>query len=291
MTSTPIRASARAAQTSPAAHAAQPPRPARRPGRWIRENIVTFFGILALLYLFVPIFVVVLFSFNAPTGRFNYTWVRFSTSAWTDPCGISGMCDSLLVSLKIGFFATIVATILGTLAAFGMARHRFRGKAVANLLVFLPMATPEVVAGSSLLTLFINLGVPLGQTTIFIAHVMFCVSFVIVTVKSRLAGMDPRLEQAAMDLYANRIQTFTKVTWPLVLPGIVSGALLSFSLSFDDFIITNFNAGQTVTFPMYVWGAYQRALPVQINVIGTAMLLVALILVVVGRLMSRLRAR
>ncbi len=272
-------------------HRPTTPRQHSGAGRWIREHLVTMFGILALIYLFVPIFVVVLFSFNDPTGRFNYTWVRFSFSAWADPCGISGMCDALLVSLKIGVLATIVATILGTLAAFAMARHRFRGRAVANLLVFLPMATPEVVAGSSLLTLFINLGMPLGQTTIFIAHVMFCVSFVIVTVKARLAGMDPRLEQAAMDLYANRVQTFTKVTWPLVLPGIVSGAMLSFSLSFDDFIITNFNAGQTVTFPMFVWGAYQRALPVQINVVGTAMLLVALILVVLGRLIGKLRAR
>ena len=263
----------------------------RSAGRWIREHLVAFFGILALIYLFVPIFVVVLFSFNDPTGRFNYTWVRFSTSAWADPCGVSGICDSLLISLKIGVLATVVATILGTLAAFGMARHRFRGKAVANLLIFLPMATPEVVAGSSLLTLFVNLGFPLGQMTIFIAHVMFCISFVVVTVKSRLAGMDPRLEQAAMDLYANRFATFAKVTWPLVLPGIVSAALLSFSLSFDDFIITNFNAGQTVTFPMFVWGAYQRALPVQINVIGTAMLAVSLVLVLVGRLIARLRAR
>jgi spermidine/putrescine transport system permease protein len=263
----------------------------RTAGRWARENLVTFFGVLALIYLFVPIFVVVLFSFNDPTGRFNYTWVRFSTQAWTDPCGASGICDSLLISLKIGLLATIAATVLGTFAAFGMARHRFRGRAVANLLIFLPMATPEVVAGSSLLTLFINLGFPLGQLTIFIAHVMFCVSFVVVTVKSRLAGMDPRLEQAAMDLYANRFQTFVKVTWPLVLPGIVSAALLSFSLSFDDFIITNFNAGQTVTFPMYVWGAYQRALPVQINVIGTGMLMVSLILVGIGRLVSRLRVR
>lgn len=265
--------------------------PRRRVGRFLRENVVTFFGLLALLYLFVPIFVVVMFSFNKPTGRFNYTWVRFSTDAWTNPCGVGGICESLLISLKIGALATLAATILGTFAAFAMARHRFKGKAVANLLIFLPMATPEVVAGSSLLTLFINLGMPLGQTTIFIAHVMFCVSFVIVTVKARLAGMDPRLEQAAMDLYANRVQTFVKVTWPLVLPGIVSGAMLSFSLSFDDFIITNFNAGQTVTFPMYVWGAYQRALPPQVNVIGTAMLLVALVLVIIGRLASKLRAK
>ncbi|MEO7126764.1 MAG: ABC transporter permease [Nakamurella sp.] len=260
-------------------------------GRWVREHLVAFFGILALVYLFVPIFVVVLFSFNNPTGRFNYTWVGFTLKAWADPCGVSGICDSLLISLKIGVLATLAATILGTFAAFAMARYRFRGKAIANILIFLPMATPEVVAGSSLLTLFINLGMPLGQTTIFIAHVMFCVSFVIVTVKARLASMDPKLEQAAMDLYANRYQTFIKITFPLVLPGIVSGALLSFSLSFDDFIITNFNAGQTVTFPMYVWGAYQRALPVQINVIGTAMLLVALVLVIIGRLAAKLRAR
>lgn len=268
-----------------------PPATRRSVGRFIRENLVTFFGVLALLYLFVPIFVVVMFSFNKPNGRFNYTWVRFSLDAWKDPCGVSNLCNSLGVSLKIGVLATLAATVLGTLAAFAMARHRFRGKAVANLFIFLPMATPEVVAGSSLLTLFINLGMPLGQVTIFIAHVMFCVSFVIVTVKARLAGMDPRLEQAAMDLYANRVQTFVKVTWPLVLPGIVSGAMLSFSLSFDDFIITNFNAGQTVTFPMFVWGAYQRALPPQINVIGTAMLLVALVLVLIGRFAAKLRAR
>jgi len=263
--------------------------PARRHGGWIRDHLVIFLGVLGLIYLFIPIFVVVLFSFNSPTGRYNYTWVRFSLDAWSSPCDVSGMCESLLVSLKIGLLATLVATILGTMAAFGLARHRFRGRSVVNLLIFLPMATPEVVAGSSLLTLFINIGVPLGQLTIFIAHVMFCISFVIVTVKSRLAGMDPRLEQAAMDLYANRFQTFSRVTLPLVLPGIISAALLSFSLSFDDFIITNFNAGSTVTFPMFVWGAYQRALPVQINVIGTAMLLISLVLVGIGGLLSKKR--
>ena len=274
----------------------RPPRPGpgptrARPGRWIREHLITAIGILALLYLFVPIFVVVLFSFNQPTGRFNYTWVRFSTDAWAHPCDAAGICPALLISLRIGVLATLVATVLGTLAAFALGRHRFRGRAVANLLVFLPMATPEVVAGSSLLTLFINIGVPLGTLTIFIAHVMFCVSFVIVTVKARLAGMDPRLEQAAMDLYANRVQTFLRVTLPLVFPGIVAAALLSFSLSFDDFIITNFNAGSTVTFPMYVWGAYQRALPVQVNVIGTAMLGITLLLVGLGWALTRRGAR
>ena len=187
------------------------------------------------------------------------------------------MCDALGRSLKIGLLATVVATMLGTMVAFALARHRFRGRAATNLLIFLPMATPEVVMGASLLALFVNAR-PRGQLgfwTIVIAHMMFCLSFVVVTVKARLAGMDPTLEQAAMDLYANESQTFWRVTLPLVFPGILGAALLSFSLSFDDFIITNFNAGNTTTFPMYVWGAAQRGIPLQVNVIGTAMFVVS----------------
>ena len=181
----------------------------------------------------------------------------------------------MVTSLKIGLLATGLATLLGTLMAFAMVRHHFRGRSTANVLIFLPMASPEIVLGSSLLALFVNAGFAgqLGFWTIFIAHVMFCLSFVVITVKARLAGLDPRLEQAAEDLYANEWQTFWRVTFPLVLPGIVSAALLSFSLSFDDFIITNLNSGQTVTFPMYVWGAAQRGIPMQINVIGTLMFL------------------
>jgi spermidine/putrescine transport system permease protein len=164
---------------------------------------------------------------------------------------------------------------------------------MANLFIFLPMATPEIVMGSSLLALFVNAGLAgkLGFWTIFVAHVMFCLSFVVVTVKARLAGMDPRLEQAAMDLYANEWQTFWRVTFPLVFPGILSAALLSFSLSFDDFIITNLNAGQTVTFPMFVWGAAQRGVPMQVNVIGTVMFLIAITLVLGGELNNRRQAR
>ena len=174
-----------------------------------------------------------------------------------------------------------------------MARHRFRGRSSANLLVFLPMATPEVVMGSSLLTLFVSLQVPLGATTILLAHVMFCLSFVVVTVKARIAGLDPRLEQAAMDLYADERQTFLRVTLPLVAPGIGAAALLAFALSFDDYIITNFNASaSSITFPMYVWGAAARGTPVQINVVGTVMFVLALAVVAVGQLLSaRRRAR
>lgn len=260
------------------------------PITWLREHVIQIAAFLAFEYLLLPNVVVVLFSFNNPTGRFNYAWVRFSTAAWTNICGAPNMCESLRLSLKIGFLATVGATVLGTLMAFALGRHRFRGRSGTNLLVFMPMATPEVVMGSSLLTLFISLKVPLGQTAILIAHIMFCVSFVVVTVKARIAGLDPRLEQAAADLYANEMQTFRRVTFPLVAPGIAAGALLAFSLSFDDYIVTNFNATtNSVTFPMFVWGAAQRGTPVQINVIGTLMFVAALAVVAGAQLLGRRR--
>ena len=269
-------------------------RPARRPGRagrWLRDHLVVLVAVAALVYLFIPVVVVVVFSFNAPVGSFNYSWNRFSLDAWAHPCSVQGICASLALSIKIALLATLAAVLLGTLAAFALVRYDFRGRGLANVLIFVPMATPEVVAGSSLLVLFVSLGFPLGQLTILIAHTVFCLSFVVVTVKARLAGLDPRLEQAAQDHYANCWQTFWRVTFPLVLPGIVAAALLSFSLSFDDFIVTNFNSGSEVTFPMFVWGAAKKALPPQINVIGTAMLLIALVLTVAGRLIGERRNR
>jgi spermidine/putrescine transport system permease protein len=264
----------------------------RSPLEWVRENLIALIAGLAFFYMLLPNAVVVLFSFNRPAGRFNYTWQHFSFDAWLHPCAAPGMCTALGLSLKIGLLATVLSTTLGTLAAFALARHRFRGRSVTNLLIFLPMATPEVVMGSSLLTLFVNLRFPLGATTILIAHVMFDISFVIVTVKARIAGLDPRLEQAAMDLYANERQTFFRVTLPLVAPGIAAGALLAFALSFDDYIITNFNASaSSVTFPMFVYGAASRGTPVQINVIGTVMFLVALLAVGIGQLSARRRTQ
>lgn len=264
----------------------------RSPLEWVRENLIALIAGLVFFYMLLPNAVVVLFSFNRPAGRFNYTWQHFSFDAWLHPCAAPGMCTALGLSLKIGLLATLLSTTLGTLAAFALARHRFRGRSATNLLIFLPMATPEVVMGSSLLTLFVNLRFPLGATTILIAHVMFDISFVIVTVKARIAGLDPRFEQAAMDLYANERQTFFRVTLPLVAPGIAAGALLAFALSFDDYIITNFNASaSSVTFPMYVYGAASRGTPVQINVIGTVMFLVALLAVGIGQLSARRRTQ
>jgi spermidine/putrescine transport system permease protein len=265
----------------------------RAVGDWIGRHLVLMIGLLVLLYMLTPVFVVILMSFNQPAGRNTYTFDGFTLDNWSNLCDPYQLCSSVRLSLEIAFLATILATLLGTLMAFAMVRHRFRGRGAANVFIFLPMATPEIVMGSSLLALFVSAGLAgkLGFWTIFVAHVMFCLSFVVVTVKARLTGLDPRLEQAAMDLYANEWQTFWRVTFPLVFPGILAAALLSFSLSFDDFIITNLNSGQSVTFPMYVWGAAQRGIPPQINVIGTVMFLLALALVVGGEAAQRRRER
>ncbi|MDP9220486.1 MAG: ABC transporter permease [Actinomycetota bacterium] len=255
---------------------------------WLRTHIVVIYATFALLYLFLPIAFVAAFSFNDPLGRYNFTWQGFTTRNWTHICAVPGMCNALGLSLRIGILSTAAATVLGTLIAFAVVRHRFRGRAGTNMLIFLPMATPEVVMGSSLLALFVNLNVSLGFATVLVAHILFNISFVVVTVKVRLQGLDPRLEQAAMDLYANEWETFRRVTFPLVFPGIMAAALLAFSLSFDDFIITNFNAGNTtVTFPMFVWGAAQRGIPPQINVIGTLMFVSALVITLIGTLAGR----
>ena len=263
-----------------------------RAGRWVVDHLVLAIGLLVLVYLSVPVLVVILMSFNDQQSRNSYRFEGLTLDNWPNPCEPNGMCDAVSLSVQVGLLATLGATVLGTMMAFALVRHRFRGRSVANVFTFLPMASPEIVMGSSLLALFVSAGFAgaLGFWTILVAHVMFCLSFVVVTVKARLAGLDPRLEQAAMDLYANEWQTFWRVTFPLVFPGILAAALLSFSLSFDDFIITNLNAGQEVTFPMFVWGAAQRGIPPQINVVGTVMFVVALALVLVGEAASRRRA-
>jgi spermidine/putrescine transport system permease protein len=266
-------------------------RPRVAPLRWLRRNLVVLAGLFTLGYLLLPNVVVTVFSFNKPQGRYNYAWQSFSTDAWRQPCGVAGMCGSLSLSLRIAVWATLGATVLGTMIAFALVRYRFRARGTVNSLIFLPMAMPEVVMGASLLTLFLNLGAQLGFWTILIAHIMFCLSFVVTAVKARVMSMDPRLEQAAQDLYAGPAQTFLRVTLPIAAPGIAAGALLAFALSFDDFIITNFNAGSTVTFPMFVWGSAQRGTPVQINVIGTAMFLVAVVCVLGAMAVGRRRGR
>jgi len=260
-------------------------------GGWFGRNAIRIYAALAFTYLFIPVAYTLVFSFNN-SGRSNYSWQGFTLDKWKNPCGAPDVCPALVTSLKVGVLATIVATVLGTMIAFALARHRFRGRTATNLTIFLPMATPEVVMGASLLALFLNLKINLGFNTIVIAHVMFCISFVVVTVKARIASLDPRLEQAAMDLYADEMQTFRRITLPLVAPGILAGALLAFSLSFDDFIITNFNSGTVNTFPKFVYVSSLRGIPAQANVIASAMFFIALFAVLVAQLVSgRRRAR
>ena len=257
------------------------------------------FTILALGYLLIPIAVMIIFSFNLPQGKFNFSWNQFSLDAWLHPFDWPGLGDALRLSLEIAFISTVVATILGTLIGLAITRYQFRGRGAMNGLIFLPMATPEIVMGSSLLTLFVSsalpggplngvlpkgLVFPLGFNTIVIAHVMFNISYVVVTVKARLAGFDRRLEEAAMDLGANELVTFWKITFPLIFPGIMAAALLAFSLSIDDFVITNFVSGTSNTFPIWTWSIIKNALPPQINVVGSIIFLSAVAIVLITTL-------
>ncbi len=255
-----------------------------------RDHVLTVFAVLALLYLLIPIAVVVLFSFNDPVGRFNYTWQGFSTESWTNPFGYPGLGGTVRLSLELAVLSSLVATALGTLIALALVRYRFRGRTPTNLLIFLPMTTPEIVMGSSLLTLFLNFSVPLGFVTILIAHIMFNISFVVVTVRARLVGFDRHLEEAAMDLFAPPLTTFLRVTLPLIAPGVLAAMLLAFALSVDDFVITYLVAGAEQTFPLFVWGAARVQVPPQINVIGTMIFASAVLLMLANVLWQRRRA-
>jgi spermidine/putrescine transport system permease protein len=280
--------------TTPDIHAGRPPQPF---WRRIDQYLLPLFTALAIGYLLIPIAVMIVFSFNKPTGKFNYIWNEFSLDGWLHPLDWPGLPDSVRISLTVAVLSTIVATILGTLIGLALTRYQFRGRGILNGVIFLPMATPEIVMGASLLTLFVATALPpvagsvpllypTGFTTIVIAHVMFNISYVVVTVKARVAGFDRRLEEAAMDLGANELTTFWKVTFPLIFPGIMAAGLLAFSLSIDDFVITNFVSGTTNTFPIWVYSIQRNALPVQINVVGSIVFLGAVGLVAVTSLRS-----
>jgi spermidine/putrescine transport system permease protein len=273
--------------------AAESVRVRARPSIWalVRKHALTVYALLAFAYLLLPIAVVVVFSFNDPAGRFNYTWQGFTLDNWTNWNGVPGLTEAMSLSLQIAAISAAVATALGTLIALALVRYGFRGRATTNLLVFLPMSTPEIVLGASLLALFLTLNVATGFLTIVIAHIMFNVSYVVVTVKARLVGFDRHLEEAALDLGANEWTTFRRVTLPLIAPGILAAALLAFALSVDDFVITYFNSGAEVTFPLFVWGAARVGAPPQVNVIGTAIFVVALGLMLVNVLVQTRRTK
>ena len=247
-------------------------------GVWafVKRHVLTVYSILFFLYLLLPIGVVVVFSFNQPVGKFNYTWNKFTLDNWRYWNGVPGIQGAIVLSLEIAALASVIATVLGTLIALALVRYGFRGRGVTNLLIFLPLSTPEIVMGASLLTLFLNLNFVFGFWTILIAHVMFCISFAVVSVKARLIGFDRHLEEAAMDLGANEWVTFQKVTLPLIAPAILAALLLCFAVSVDDFVVTYFNSGSEVTFPLFVWGAARIGAPPQVNVIGSAIFIFAL---------------
>jgi len=258
---------------------------------WLRERLLALWAVLAIVYLFIPIFVVVAFSFNDNKGRFNLTWNGFTLRHWEHPFRVAGLGPAMRNSLEIAAISTVIAVALGTLIALALVRYRFRGKAPLDLFIFLPLATPEVVLGASLLALFLTVNVATGFATIVIAHVMFNVSYVVVTVRARLEGMDLHIEEAAQDLGANEWTTFWKVTFPMILPGVAAAGLLAFALSIDDFVITNFNAGQTVTFPLFIYGAARQGVPAEVNVLASAILFIVVILMVLNVLVQRGRAR
>lgn len=256
-----------------------------RVGRFLGRWAIPALGVLAFVYLLVPIAYIFVFSFNIP-ARTNLTWRGFTLENWQDPCGAPGVCEAVGMSIQVGLVATAISLVVGTLLAYGLARYRFRFRDASGFLIFLPLSTPDVVLAASLLSLFLNLGVPLGFWTVVISHAAFCISFVVVTIRSRVATLDPRLEEAGRDLYGSPAQVFLRVTLPQLVPGILAAGLLSFAMSFDDFIITNFNSGTLETFPKFVYVAAARGIPAEANVIGSAMFLIALLVVVLMQVFS-----
>jgi spermidine/putrescine transport system permease protein len=275
----------------PASRSADPRAAAANVWAFVKHHILTAYSILFFVYLLLPIAVVVVFSFNNPPGKFNYTWNAFTWDNWIHWDAVPGIRSSIVLSLQIALLASVVATALGTLIALALVRYGFRGRATTNILIFLPLSTPEIVLGASLLTLFLNLNVVFGFWTILIAHIMFCISFAVVTVKARLVGFDRHLEEAAMDLGANEWATFRTVTLPLIAPAILAALLLCFAISIDDFVVTYFNSGSKITFPLFVWGAARIGAPPQVNVIGTAIFVIALTAMLVNVLVQMRRAK
>ena len=258
---------------------------------FVRRHALAAYSLLFFAYLLLPIAIVIAFSFNNPTGKFNYTWQGFTWDNWRYWDGVPGIRSAIVLSLEIALVASLVATALGTMIALALVRYGFRGRGTTNILIFLPLSTPEIVLGASLLTLFLNLNVIFGFWTILIAHIMFCISFAVVTVKARLVGFDRHLEEAAMDLGANEWMTFQKVTLPLIAPAILAALLLCFAISIDDFVVTYFNSGSKVTFPLFVWGAARVGAPPQVNVIGTAIFVVALTAMLANVLIQTYRSK
>ncbi|HEY7280665.1 MAG TPA: ABC transporter permease [Actinomycetota bacterium] len=265
---------------------ALPPTPRKR-RRWTRY-ILPVYSIGVLLYLLLPILVMILYGFNnSGFKRVSFRWQGFTIEWYKKLFAIPDLTNSLKNSLVVAVISTLIATVLGTMMALALVRYRFRAKGTSEFVMFLNIAAPEIVLGASLLSLFITFGIPRGMLTIIIAHVMFNIAFVTITVRARLAGLDLTVEEAAKDLGATPWVTFWKVTFPIIFPGILAGALLAFALSIDDFIITNFVAGSTQTFPLWVYGTVKVGIPPQVFVMGTIIFLVGVVIAIANVIANR----
>lgn len=265
---------------------AAPRRRGRRSGR-----LLTIYTWIVIVWLLLPIAVMILFSFNNTKGRFNNTWQGFTFKWYGQLNAFPDLTGALVNSLTIAVLTAVIAGILGTLIGLALGRYRFRGQGGVNLVAFAAISAPEVVLGASLLSMFLSMNVPRGYLTILIAHVMFSVSFVTVTVRARVMTLDPALEEAARDLGASPMATFRLVTLPILFPAILAGGLLSFALSIDDYIITSFNSGSTLTFPLWIWGSTRTGTPPQVNVLGTLIFVGGVVLALANAFMARRRNR
>jgi spermidine/putrescine transport system permease protein len=269
----------------------EPKRARRRVGRgWL----LPIWGWLVILWLSSPIIVMIVFGFNDGNGKTVSThWNGFTLKWYENLFVYSDLTDALVNSITIALLTTLIAVVLGTFMGVSLGKYRFRGSGSVNLLLFANIAAPEVVLGAALLSLFLTLNIPRGYGTILIAHVMFSIAYVVVTVRARMAGLDPAMEEAARDLGAGPIVTFFRVTLPIIWPGVLAGGLLAFAMSIDDYIITSFNNGQTQTFPLWVYGATQRtggSVPPQVNVMGTLIFAFGVLVAVAGAVSARKKA-
>jgi spermidine/putrescine transport system permease protein len=270
------------------------PAPRKRHSRILRylgRHGLTAVALLSTVYLLAPIIMMIVLSFNRTEGRFDFVWRGFSLAAWQQPFAVDGLLDSLKISIALAAIVALIATAIGTAMAYAQVRHRFVGRQLLDIILLLTISTPEVIIGSALLNLYLGLRLPMGWLTLVLSHVMFDIAFVAIVVKSRLRGFDITLEDAAMDLGARGPRVFRKITLPLILPAVVTSGLLAFMLSLDDFIITMFVSGTTVTFPLFVWGTARVAMPPQIYVVGTGIFVILTLLLLGSFLLDQRRAR
>ncbi|MEU4424545.1 ABC transporter permease [Actinoplanes sp. NPDC024001] len=263
--------------------------PARRSVRFNGARAMHVYTWVLIAWLALPILVMILFGFNDPAGRYNQTWQGFTFKWYGELFALPDLTEALIASLLVAVFSSLISGALGTGIGYALGRYRFRGAGATNLVMFAAISSPELVMGSSLLTLFVSMGVGLGGITLTIAHVMFSIAFVATVVRARVVTLDRSIEEAAADLGATAWTTWWKITFPILLPAIFSGVMLAFALSIDDFVISNFTAGNVQTFPLWIWGSTRVGLPPQVNVMGTLIFVAGVLIAVIANLRSRPR--